>query len=305
MSNENFDCALCQGILQNPYECPSCHANFCQIHINQLRQCSSCHRQYLPSQYKRNVVLERMIAEYPFSCTNGCGFKSRNPLELEKHIANCNPSPLKCVLCPYQGNEEMFWAHLVEKHKKQIINQFGASTQTIKLNDGIFQNANSNIFGPQMTSGVFDPQQNYIQTYGNYEKNIQNNNNLNKSVKTPNKDFQFRGKVYDQNVYANVDIHNVNNTHYQGVNRKYNAPINYQAYNSQTVPNLNNGNNAIDYINAPNGKIIKFNNGNLARASTMNLAPGVMTKIPVNKRVMYRRVMSPNNGMALKRIQIL
>ena len=330
MSNENFDCALCQGILQTPYECPGCHSNFCQIHINQFRQCPVCNGKYQPSQYKRNVILERMIIEYPFSCTNGCGFKSRNLLELEKHIAQCNPTPLKCIICSYQANEDMLWAHLVEKHKKQIINQF--STSVLKKNNEVYNPVNTDIYDNQ-TNNVITQQQNYIQTFPNYNQPqiLNNNQNIYKTVKeynfnenthfgnrTPNKKFQLKNNLYDP--YSTIEIHNVNNTQYQGSNANYNTQINYEPYSMQTTQNLNN--KAINYrvtmpiqiTNVENNiqnqnrdKFYRFPSNVDFSSSKVNFSPGrVMTKIPVNrKRVMLRRVLSPNKGMVMKRVQIL
>ena len=327
MINENFDCALCQGILQTPCECPGCHANFCQSHISQFRQCPMCNGQFAPSQYKRNIALERMIIEYPFSCTNGCGFTSRNLLELEKHIANCHPTPIKCVLCPYQGNEEMFWAHLVEQHKRQIINQFGSTGQKANpQSNEVIANPNSNVFGPQITSGIYEPpqrQSNYVQVYPNFEKLPVNDPKIYGTVrkynyahltelenKNGNKDYQYQGKVYDQNAYTS-------STGFQKITPNYKTQINYQAYNTQTAPNQSNAINYRATVPAPipavtkverniqNGRNFGPSSGSIIRAR-VNFSPGRVMKVPVNRRrLMMRRVASPSNSMLMKRIQIV
>ena len=105
---ENFECSICQGVLQVPYECPGCHRNYCQEHISQLSKCPVCFRKNKPYEYKRNYILEQKINEYPFTCSKGCGFKSNNIMELERHTAQCNgfPSPAFSL---NNGKQESFW----------------------------------------------------------------------------------------------------------------------------------------------------------------------------------------------------
>ena len=266
----SFECSICLGVLKNPFECPNCHNNFCFEHINKLTCCPLCNMKNLPQDYRKNISLERIINDYEFYCINGCGLKCKGPIEFEKHLRQCDFTYIKCLLCPYQGNEETFWAHLLGNHKKQIINQFGAITKSsqILINKGssMFQSDRQSIFPPptktvlknqSIRQTMYDKLQipNLKENYSiplinsdnanlvrsscepvnpaNFGMNIKSNSDKG-LVYSEKNNYGFSQSIYETNVYENINPLNDNMNNF--------AQNNIPTGNNNMPSNMNNQN---------------------------------------------------------------
>lgn len=97
----NFDCPVCYMTFDNPIECLKCHNNFCKKHLKEFNKdrCLVCNCS--PFEYTENTWLRRTVLNMT----------------------------TKCSLCEFEGDEESFWSHLIEKHKKEIISHFKEKDQ--------------------------------------------------------------------------------------------------------------------------------------------------------------------------------
>ena len=92
----NFECCICKEKLNNPVECSKCNNNICESHIPKLNnKCPLC--QATPFNYKINAWLRRTV------------------LALDYY---------KCKCCGIEGDADSFWSHLIENHKKEIMEEF-------------------------------------------------------------------------------------------------------------------------------------------------------------------------------------
>ena len=157
----NFDCPICYMTFENPIECLKCHNNFCKQHLKEFNKdrCLVCN--YSPFQYTENTWLRRTILNMS----------------------------TKCSLCEFEGDEESFWSHLIEKHKKEIISHFKEKDQFSSINSQSKQNPQQPKFNPSIqNSRQYEeeqpPQQreesqqsygyNNYQPYNNYSNGINN-----------------------------------------------------------------------------------------------------------------------------------
>lgn len=120
----NFDCPICYMTFDNPIECLKCHNNFCKKHLKKFNKdkCLVCNCS--PFQYTENAWLRRTILNMA----------------------------TKCSLCEFEGDEESFWSHLIEKHKKEIISHFKEKEQFSSINSQSKQN-------PQPPSRQYEEEQ--------------------------------------------------------------------------------------------------------------------------------------------------
>ena len=329
---QNFECFLCREILKTPFECPNCNNNFCKVHIPKLQQCPKCNKKNQPYEYIQNFSLENIINNYEFSCKNGCGFKCFGPFALENHLNQCiYNNQIKCVLCPFKGNEEAFWNHLVENHKKQIINQFGSITKSEnKISKNIFDNgATSSIFGTEISNGTLFEKPSCLYDYMDSKNNTQlintnydnsssadfvnqastQNNSQNKEInKNINNfvnnnqilltDYQNLPKIYNNNggiynnVNTNIAINNQNNFHNLNSPFKINNLNNLNNINYQN--NINNQ-NKINGLNNINGLNIQNNINNKVITPPNNYQiknPNVYNIRPIN--LQNNQIINPN-----------
>ena len=132
MQSKSYQCCICCEIFKDPVECTSCHNNFCKAHIPQLKNCPLCRK---PLNYKDNVWLKR---------------------ELE-NIKFC-----KCSICNFEGDNNLFFLHLMEKHKTELIKKFNVLSNEQEKNE----NNNQSISGRQNSKITFD--------YGVYTGEVKN-----------------------------------------------------------------------------------------------------------------------------------
>lgn len=94
---ENFECPICIERYIEPIECLYCNNNFCKKHIKGFNNvCPLCKKS--PFKFRENIWLSRTISNIDFS--------------------------YKCSLCGFESNQTLFWSHLIEEHKNDIINHF-------------------------------------------------------------------------------------------------------------------------------------------------------------------------------------
>ena len=311
----NFECSICLGILKSPFECPNCHNNFCKEHINQLQRCPLCNMKDPPNNYIKNISLERIIDDFEFQCPKLCGFKCRGPVLLEKHLSQCNFTQVQCVLCKYQGSEEMFWAHLLDKHKKQIINQFGKILQNqIRFNNSDFlksctstpipnlSNVNPKLYTnekPQITQTIYDKPQLQSEISNLIEKSqtsFRGNNSKNNFVSgfIENTSMPLETILEEENNLRGANRNNINlipslsdnnpDYHFRGsvYETKVYDNLNFTALTNNSNPyreiNNNSMQNGIDYSINDNTNI----NGNVNGDANININGNTNANIYAN-----------------------
>ena len=105
--NENsmlkFQCFICKNILNDPIECTKCNKNFCKSHLQQLNCCPGCKE---PSTtFRLNLWLKNVISNTEF---------------------------YSCSLCnKLIGEENDFLFHLIQSHKKEVIDHFKIKNKQI------------------------------------------------------------------------------------------------------------------------------------------------------------------------------
>ena len=314
----NFECSICLGILKIPFECPNCHNNFCKEHINQIQRCPLCNMKDPLNNFIKNISLERIIDDFEFQCPKLCGFKCRGPELLEKHLTQCNFTQIQCVLCQYQGSEEMFWAHLLDKHKKQIINQFGKILQNqIRFNNSNLLGSSATMPSKNKTNIGFSKNFSFFDnakfTHTVYEKpEINNISNLIEKSQTSfrknnsdnNVNFRFSDNfsapiepiIEEGNNSTEVNNGNINlipslsdnNSDFQFRGNIYDTKVydnlNFTALSNNTIPyneSLNNNvQNGIDYSNNINTNI--NGNTNINTEVNANINNNINTNINAN-----------------------
>ena len=120
MDKKTFECSICLEKLKNPVECNNCHNNFCKEHVSKFTNCPLCKKS--PFSFKDNVWLKRELENIDFC---------------------------KCTECDFEGDKNVFFIHLMEKHKTEIIDNFNSNSKknkelksnnisTITLDDGVY-----------------------------------------------------------------------------------------------------------------------------------------------------------------------
>ena len=113
-----FNCIKCSKIFNNPVECTNCHNFFCKEHLKKNSKCPICEKK---SNYIEN---NWFIKEWK---------KYKNEENRKKQLLK------KCYLCGFEGENDSFWVHLIEKHKNQIINYYSLTKfntpKTIQTDD--------------------------------------------------------------------------------------------------------------------------------------------------------------------------
>ena len=113
MSLNSFECCICYEIFKDPIECNKCNNNFCREHVKLINKCPIC--KHAPFVFHDNIWLKREIEKMKME--NIC----------------------KCSLCDFKGDNNIFLIHLIEKHKKELIDHF-----QYKANKNIDNNINNN-----------------------------------------------------------------------------------------------------------------------------------------------------------------
>lgn len=143
MSDQEFACSICRRTYVNPGQCIGCEKNFCQSCIkgiiNRRNRCPVCKTSPFTLLSINPVTRKSDINSIEFGCPNRCGAVISSPADFEKHCAECAKSKLRCIKCKYVGPRELFWAHLIESHKEQIIREY--STVYASNYDAILEGA--------------------------------------------------------------------------------------------------------------------------------------------------------------------
>lgn len=256
---ESFECPICQGVLQVPYECPGCHRNFCQEHINQIGRCPLCHRQNMPYEYRHNYSLEQKINEYPFTCSKGCGFKSNNIMELERHVAQCNGFSSPAFSLSSRAYNA-YW------------NQGGQAN---------YQYGSTNIYGDIYSNNVYTPTQiygalNYNYSSNDYSNVIYGGNGSNTYYPKKNP------KIYMSPVRNYNGISTIIPARSTNIKRIVPIPtVNITTSNSSRLNTV---------ISSP--RVIKLNRRNIARPMSVNQRR-ILSPVPVRSRVVGRALSRP------------
>ena len=185
---ENFECPICIERFIDPIECLNCNNNFCRKHIKGFNNvCPLCKKS--PFKFRDNIWLSRAISNITFS--------------------------YKCSLCGFEGNENLFWSHLIEEHKNDIINHFNEKkdedyNSKNNINNKSINNENKN-----------DKNKNNAKNININQSNNDSSNDKNKSqMKYP--DFnQFKGNINMPINHPSVlNSHRVNYSNYPKDNSK-------------------------------------------------------------------------------------
>ena len=105
--NENsmlkFQCFICKNILNDPIECTKCNKNFCRNHLKQKNCCPVCKQS--STTFPVNLWLKNAISNTEF---------------------------YSCSLCiKLIGEENDFLFHLIQSHKKEVIDHFKIKNKPI------------------------------------------------------------------------------------------------------------------------------------------------------------------------------
>ena len=227
---ENFECSICYKKFDNPVECIKCNNNFCKKHIDEFRNCCPLCK-HNPFQYRENIWLSRAVSNIDYS--------------------------YKCTECGYEGDQSSFWSHLIEDHKKEIMNHFNEyKNHSRKDNDDNKENPLKKDNNNNENRGIKEITISTIpisESYSISEQNeVQNNNNNNKEQKIDNYNL-FNNNF---NIYNNNNNNNYNNNNFIGNN------------------NFNNNNNFIgnydSNINVNHYPIDNFNSQQIKRKKNMS-----------------------------------
>ena len=100
----DIDCPICYKKYDDPVECLVCNNNFCRSHVPGLNnRCPLCNSS--PLKIRDNIWLSRKVGN------------------VEIYI---------CSLCEYSGDIDSFWSHLIESHRKEIIQNYNKSNSLSK-----------------------------------------------------------------------------------------------------------------------------------------------------------------------------
>lgn len=238
---ENFECSICCKAFEDPVECLNCNNNFCKSHISGFNnKCPLCNNS--PFKYRLNVWLKRTISNIDFS--------------------------YKCICCQFEGDQNAFWAHLIENHKNNIISKFNANNKkenkeiktsqltkevsnSLNLDKVFIENAQMSItLNSQNDVNNQNPNQIKYQYQTPYQNPEQNQNQIqNPYQNNPN-----------QNIYPNFSQINKNNS--GEINNKFftntiNPPStqrnypNMQTLGESSLPNFSKENKTKEFTNAP------------------------------------------------------
>lgn len=105
----DFTCQICLDILKNPIECNKCHVNFCKEHINTFYSCPYCN--VSPFSGNINLGITKLLNKFENDRINE---------EIKK-----DENKIKCTICSFESEPIFFCFHLVEEHKKELIEKFG------------------------------------------------------------------------------------------------------------------------------------------------------------------------------------
>lgn len=153
---ENFECSICCKAFEDPVECLNCNNNFCKSHISGFKnKCPLCNNS--PFNYRENIWLKRTISNIDFS--------------------------YKCITCDFEGDQNAFWAHLIETHKNEIIAKFNANNN--KENKEIKNiKSSKEVSGSLNLDEIFRQNAN-MQITSNTPNNVNNQNHIKYQYQTP------------------------------------------------------------------------------------------------------------------------
>ena len=171
---------------KNPIECQNCHNTFCKVHLNSQNECPSCHKK---SEYSTNKWLLDILKYL------------EKEEQKKKLLLRC------CRLCPYKGEKDSLWIHLIETHKQEI---FDSHTVNNK-NDNTINDNNDDYNNNMIKSSFVD---NNITINYNHDNNIItnfNNDNENNIIQDEFKKISDTSSFDDNNKLNSNFIKDQNN----------------------------------------------------------------------------------------------
>lgn len=173
-------CPVCLEVFSDPVGCEKCSNIFCKKCVEPLRECPMCKAR--PLVYKPNAYARRLVSGIHFTCPNKCGQVFNTEQERDEHARLCGFALFQCSFCDkLEKTEDLFWMHLRDVHKKEIIQK----------NNKKDKNYNHN--PPVQPPPVKEPVP------------VNNINNHNDLQGQPNNNFVGKKKNYDD---SNVNLRN-------------------------------------------------------------------------------------------------
>ena len=249
---DNFNCQICFEKFEDPVECLKCNNNFCKKHVIKIENgCPMCKN--IPFKWRENVWLKRTILSLDSYCI--------------------------CAICQWEGDENSFWSHLIENHKKEIILNYKLNknssqnqennTKRVSNKDINNQSNNGNLNEVSSVNGQQKTLQDFINSLNNISSNNNNNNNNIQNEKGLNQNM-------NQNNYNN------NNNYFNIQNETL---LNQNMYQNNYYNNNNDGNNNNDNDDNDDndGNDDNYNNNFNRGINTHRINPSGPQKQFVNK----------------------
>jgi hypothetical protein len=129
--HENLKCPICIEFVEEPIECQECFNIFCFSCLYsseksfKFKDCPMCRK--IPN-FKESQFAKRLLRNIQVECPNDCGeLVSRG--ELKEHIAKCENKQYECSVCLLTFKQKIFFEHLTQNHKSEIISAFDNKTK--------------------------------------------------------------------------------------------------------------------------------------------------------------------------------
>jgi len=121
--NVDVNCSKCNNLLEDPFTCKICSANFCKNCIE--KPCFKCKK---GMEFEKNIQLFRIVESITPVCKY-CKSEMGDKNELKEHILKkkCPVKIFSCNVCKiYYTDEQLeFWNHIKNNHHKELITIFG------------------------------------------------------------------------------------------------------------------------------------------------------------------------------------
>ena len=132
---KNFNCKRCGQFPQDLviYTCQNlifrkeCGFNYCQTCAKNLIKCCNFRCTADRDKILENHSVSRLLknAKKLNTCTF-CNDKFASEEDLKNHIVSCSGAKYACKFCDYcEADMEKFWQHMINNHKKDVVNALG------------------------------------------------------------------------------------------------------------------------------------------------------------------------------------
>jgi TNF receptor-associated factor 4 len=119
LSDDRWLCPICLDIFEDAVETPCCHNLFCEACIKRTPTCPLCNLRINPLDgLKPNIPIRRLVMELSVPCPNDDCDKIIRKGEQEKHLKECNFTP---VVCPNNEGHVcgLILRRDIERHKNE------------------------------------------------------------------------------------------------------------------------------------------------------------------------------------------